>query len=171
MTQGLKRYQGSGDFHFITFSCYQRKPYLSLPSSRSLFEESLESTRVRYNFKVLGYVVMPEHIHLLLTEPPETPIFKALMSLKISSAKRLKESPFWQARYYDFNVFTSTKQVEKLKYIHRNPVRRGLAPRPEDWAWSSFRHHATGFEGTVQIESKWTAFKRDSSPNPPSKSQ
>jgi putative transposase len=132
MTEGLKRFQQAGDFRFVTFSCYQRRPYLDLPTSRNLFEEALERTRSKYKFGVIGYVVMPEHVHLLLTEPADAPLAKALMALKISSSKRSAESPFWQIRYYDFNVFTQRKQVEKLHYIHRNPVRRGLVQRPED---------------------------------------
>ncbi len=161
MTEGLKRYQQTGDFHFVTFSCYQRRPYLGLPEPRNLFEEALERTRSKYKFGVIGYVVMPEHVHLLLTEPAGAPLSKALMALKISSSKHLKESPFWQIRYYDFNVFTQRKQVEKLRYVHRNPVRRGLVDRPEDWEWSSFYHYRTGARGTVEIESSWTAFLRD----------
>ena len=72
-----------------------------------------------------------------------------------------RQKHFWQARYYDFNVWSQTKRVEKLRYIHRNPVRRGLVERPEDWAWSSFRHYATGEEGVVEIESEWTGRKRE----------
>ena len=83
------------------------------------------------------------------------------MALKISTSKRLNYSPLWQARYYDFNVFTAAKQVEKLRYIHRNPVSRGLVDRPEDWEWSSFRHYRTGPRGTVEVESSWTAFLRE----------
>jgi len=161
MTEGLKRYQQAGDFHFVTFSCYRRRPYLNLPQARQTFEEALERSRSKYGFLVLGYVVMPEHVHLLVTEPPAVPLAKALMALKISSAKQLPESPFWQARYYDFNVFTQHKQTEKLKYIHRNPVRRGLVEWPEDWEWSSFRHYLTGEPGIVQIESFRAAFQRD----------
>ena len=50
---------------------------------------------------------------------------------------------------------------EKVHYIHQNPVRRGLVARPEDWKWSSFRHIATGEDGVVEIESQWTARKRE----------
>ena len=56
--------------------------------------------------------------------------------------------------------FTSKKRIEKLKYIHRNPVKRGLVDRPEDWAWSSFRHYLTGESGVVGIESPWTEYYR-----------
>ena len=59
---------------------------------------------------------------------------------------------FWQKRYYDFNIRNYPQFVEKLRYIHRNPVKQGLCERPEEWEWSSFRHHATGAEGRVEIE-------------------
>ena len=58
-------------------------------------------------------------------------------------------------------MFTERKKVEKLRYMHRNPVKRGLVQHPKDWAWSSFRHYATGAEGIVEIESEWTARRRE----------
>jgi putative transposase len=73
------------------------------------------------------------------------------------------ENHFWQARYYDLNVWSERKRIEKLRYMHRNPVKRGLVETPEDWEWSSFRHYATGAEGVVEIESQWTARKREQS--------
>ena len=71
------------------------------------------------------------------------------------------EQHFWQKRYYDFNIRNYPQFVEKLRYIHRNPVKAGLCERPEDWEWSSFRHYATRSEGRVEIESEWTARKRE----------
>jgi len=73
------------------------------------------------------------------------------------------ESPtrFWQPRYYDFNIWTAKKRKEKLCYLHRNPVKRGLVEKQEDWAWSSFRHYLTGIEGVVEIESEWTGRRRE----------
>lgn len=126
MTQGLIRYQNSDDFHFVTFSCYRRQQHLGIPSVRILFERSLETMRKRYNFYVFGYVVMPEHVHLLVSEPETAVLSKAIQALKLSVAVQRKERPFWQARYYDFNVHTNRKHVEKLKYMHRNPAVRGL---------------------------------------------
>jgi len=147
--------------HFLTFSCYHRLPYLGTTEAKSLFETALERTRRKYGFVVAGYVVMPEHVHLLLNEPQHSQLDQAVKAIKLSMTLRRSERPFWQPRYYDFNVFTEEKQVEKLKYIHRNPVRRGLVEKPEDWAWSSFRHYSTGCEGTVEIESHWTAWRRE----------
>jgi putative transposase len=57
----------------------------------------------------------------------------------------------WQRRFYDFNVWTERKRVEKLRYMHRNPVKRGLVIQPEQWVWSSFRDYAFGEAGPVRI--------------------
>lgn len=161
MPNSLVRYQQTGNLHFVTFSCYRRQPHLGHPDAKSLFEHSLETMRLRYDFFVTGYVVMPEHVHLLLSEPRKAVLAKALQALKLSVAVQRRERPFWQARYYDFNVYSARKHIEKLRYMHRNPVKRGLVENPEDWPWSSFRHYATGDEGTIEIESDWTANKRE----------
>ncbi|MBS1802777.1 MAG: transposase [Acidobacteria bacterium] len=160
MTRGLHRFQQNGNFHFITFSCYHRQPNLRTAATRHLFESALERIRQRYQFVVIGYVVMPEHVHLLVNEPRINTLDRAIQALKLSVVRRTKMRPFWQTRYYDFNVWNPEKTTEKLRYMHRNPVARGLVAQPEDWPWSSFRHYATGVEGAVQIESFWTAAKR-----------
>ena len=164
MPKGLVRYQKSGDFHFITFSCYRRQPLLGRDAAYRVFEHELEALRRRYGFVVAGYVLMPEHVHLLLGEPLVRPLSVALQVLKQETSRKLKEkaeAPFWQPRYYDFNVHNELKRVEKLQYMHRNPVKRGLVAKPEDWPWSSFVHYATGKMGTVEVESEWTARRRE----------
>jgi putative transposase len=90
----------------------------------------------------------------------------AIKALKLSVSLQGKQRPFWQARYYDFNVHNEEKRIEKLRYMHRNPVKRGLVEKPEQWAWSSFRHYTTGGIGTVEIESFWTAARREGSCDP-----
>ncbi len=132
-------------------------------AARDLFEHALERVRRQYVFVVTGYVVMPEHVHLLVSEPRVEMLSRALQALKLSAAVRTTEHPFWQARYYDFNVPTHSKQVEKLGYMHRNPVVRGSVARPEDWASSSYRYYQTGERGVVEIESEWTAARRGGS--------
>ncbi len=161
MPSGLNRYQQTGQLHFITFSCYHRLAFLADAAHRDLFESALERMRNRYEWAVLGYVVMPEHVHLLVNEPECGQLDRAIQALKLSVSVRQRQRPFWQARYYDFNVWTAEKETEKLEYMHRNPVARGLVERPEDWPWSSFRHYATGCEGTVEVESFWTGWKRE----------
>jgi putative transposase len=158
MPSHLRRYQQAHDLHFVTFSCYRRQPKLGEPAARAVFERALENTRRRYQFRVRGYVVMPEHVHLLVGEPEDGVLATALQALKQSVSRRLalrSAEPFWQDRYYDFNVWTAKKEIEKLKYLHRNPVARGLVAKPEDWKWSSFRHYLTGEKDVVEIASDW----------------
>jgi len=160
MPAGLRRNEHTGHQHFLTFSCWQRRPYLGSAAARELFEQSLEKMRLRYDFLVVGYVVMPEHVHLLITEPICGTVARVIQAIKLSLARERGQRPFWLARYYDFVVYSEKKRVEKLRYIHRNPVARGLVARPEDWAWSSFRHYQMGLAGTVEIESWWTDRRR-----------
>ena len=95
-----------------------------------LFEDALERVRLRYLFAVAGYVVMPEHVHLLVNEPGRGRLSRTVQALKLSVSMRSRERPFWQAHYYDFNVSTHQKFVEKLRYIHCNPVNHPGQARP-----------------------------------------
>ena len=139
-------------------------PLLDSLAAKETFEAELERVRVWYGCYIAGYVVMPEHVHLLISEPERSKLSVVIQMLKqITSQKlRAKHLPrFWQVRYYDFPVWSEAKRIEKLRYIHRNPVKRGLVERPGDWKWSSFVHHATGMEGIVEIESQWSARRRE----------
>src|SRR5437660_6617293 len=109
---------------------------------------------------------MPEHIHVLISEPKRDTVSVVVQVLKQRAAHRLlqKSKPrlqrelwrtmrprFWQRRYYDFNVYSDGKVTEKLRYMHRNPVERGLVPSPELWRWSSYRAFAFCEEGVVKL--------------------
>ncbi len=172
---GLHRTYGAHHLHFITCSCYRRLPLLGTARSRDRFLAILEQTRRRYRFVVVGYVVMPEHVHLLLTEPeigtPSTvmQVLKQRTAHALLPKKRRADSrqqhlfedgashrAFWQARFYDFNVWTTKKRVEKLRYMHRNPVKRGLVESPEQWRWSSYRFYLLGETGPVRVNEGWT---------------
>ena len=162
MPWGLRRYQQTQQLHFITFSCYRRQPCLTTDRAKRMFEEALERARRKYGLLVFVYVVMPEHVHLLVSEPQRDLLSTAMQAIKQSVARRMiaGREHFWQARYYDFNICSQLKINEKLRYMHRNPVKRGLVERPEDWPWSSFRHYLTGEIGAVEIESEWTWRRR-----------
>jgi putative transposase len=174
MPSGLHRTYGAHHLHFITCSCYRRLPFLSSAKARDRFLSILEQTRERYRFVVVGYVVMPEHIHLLLTEPETGTPSTVMQVLKQRTARALLprkkrtdprqrnlfgEEPvrrsFWQARFYDFNVWTTKKRVEKLRYMHRNPVKRGLVASPENWRWSSYRLYLLDEAGAVRVNEGW----------------
>ncbi len=156
MTGGLERWYGGHDLHFITCSCYQRRHELGTPERRTLFLRVLERARQKYRFVVFGYVVMPEHFHLLIGEPEvgnPSVVMKVVKErfTKLLHHGGMRTGAIWQKRYYDFNVCTKEKRIEKLRYIHRNPVKRGLVKTPEEWQWSSFRGYRLGEEGLVKI--------------------
>ncbi|MGA8153223.1 MAG: transposase, partial [Terriglobales bacterium] len=169
MPSGLKRYYGADHLHFINCSCYPRQRWLDSRRRRDLFLRVLEQVRQRYDFVVVGYVVMPEHIHLLIGEPAKGNPSRVMQAVKQGFARRVLRQMrkrcvaaqgelftagtehVWQRRFYDFNVWSERKRIEKLRYMHRNPVKRGLVDEPEQWAWSSFRSYAYEEVGPVRI--------------------
>jgi len=175
MPTGLVRYQQARTLHYITFTCFHRAPYLGTAPARELFEATLERVRRWYGLWINAYVVMPEHVHMLVSEPQRSTLAVAIQMLKQIVSRQIHQNgprlpvlpeggagrPFWQRRYYDFNIWSRKKFEEKVHYIHQNPVRRGLVGRPEDWKWSSFRHIATGEDCVVEIESQWTTRRRE----------
>ena len=171
MPARLRRSYGTGYLHFITFSGHRLRLILRAPQCRDLFLRILEETRQRYGVIVVGYVVMPEHVHLLISEPDETTHSVVMQVLKQRFAKellaRLREraarpegslwttvlerGQVWQRRFYDFVLWNRHKRAEKLRYMHENPVRRGLVSAPEEWKWSTFRHYAYAERGPVLV--------------------
>jgi putative transposase len=162
MPYGLKRFQRAEALHFITFSCLHRLPFLQGPEPKETVEAILEETRARHQARIYAYVLMPEHIHLLINEPPSILVAQFLKALKQITSRRLKgdRQHFWQPRYFDANIRGETARSETIRYIHRNPVKRGLVETPSQYRWSSFNHYATGVRGVVEIESEWTASLR-----------
>jgi len=114
---------------------------------------------------------MPEHVHLLISEPEESNHSVVVQVLKQRFAhellERLREKNahpngslwktvleqghVWQRRFYDFVVWNHHKRAEKLRYMHNNPVRRGLVSSPEDWHWSSYRFYKYEENGPVLV--------------------
>ena len=177
MRHPLKRHYGQGDLHFVTFSCYRRRPLLGTVRARDRFVKILDEVRCRHEFRLVGYVVMPEHVHLLLSEPAKKDPSKILQVLKQKVARALlkkrrratngqlslpfdgsarEEAHFWQRRFYDFNVWSDKKLKEKLEYMHANPVQRKLVEHSKDWPWSSWAHYAGKGESRIRIDSRQT---------------
>jgi putative transposase len=162
MPYGLKRFQKAEALHFITFSCFHRLPFLDAPGAKDTVEAVLELTRARHEARIYAYVLMPEHVHLLINEPPSILLAQFLKVLKQMTSRKLRgrHERFWQERYFDGNIRGEAARSEVIRYIHRNPVKRGLVATPGDYWWSSFNHYATGVRGVVEIESEWTAMLR-----------
>jgi putative transposase len=171
MPNHLKRLVGKGDLHFMTFSCYRRLALLGTARARNVFVKAVGEVRKKYRIQVVGYVVMPEHVHLLIGESKLGMPSTVVHSLKLRVSKRMRgerrkksssqsslpfgegeaELPqFWQKRFYDFNVYSAAKRREKLDYMHRNPVTRKLVKDPKDWIWSSYSLYSR--RGTPLIE-------------------
>jgi putative transposase len=153
MPAALKRYSGHDYLHFLTCSCYHRQPGWR---ARAGVIYSCKSSKKFASATCLwwvGYVVMPDHIHLLISEPERGTPSTVMQVVKQRFARRVlnrqrrnarqaelwPEPPqhVWQKRFYDFHVWSERKRVEKLRYMHRNPVKAGLisiapiaAPRP-----------------------------------------
>ena len=118
MPRGLVRYHESGQSHFVTFSCYRRKAKFADGRLYNLFPVVLEEMRIRFGMRVYGYVVMPEHVHLLISEPLVGNPSKVIQAVKLSLSRRLATKgefagQFWQRRFYDFNLWGQRKEVEK----------------------------------------------------------
>ncbi len=161
MPKHLKRLVGQGDLHFITFCCYQRRRFLDTARARNIAAQVLRQVRARYHFALIGYVFMPDHVHLLMGEPLAAPpatilqVFKQRVSRRLRARKRgvstqlrlrfddgdYRERRFWQRRYFDFNVYSRAKVIEKLHYMHANPVKEKMVTHPGDWPWSSWCYY------------------------------
>jgi putative transposase len=169
----LERRYGQHDLHFVTFSCYRRRPLLGNTRARNTFVRILGELRDKYGFLLVGYVVMPEHVHLLISEPRVgTPsmviqVLKQRVSRELRRRKRrivpgqlvlpFSQGPgalphFWQRRFYDFNVWSWGKRREKLEYMHRNPLTRKLVRHPKHWPWSSWSSYEQDEDGLVRID-------------------
>ena len=167
MPSRLHRHYNLNHLHFITSSCYRRLPGFQGPEYRNFFIQTLARLRDRYRFELVGYVIMPDHFHLLMSEPRIDDPSRVMQVLKqtvsrhvlgvlrnadknskarrllrqLESSARPGRIQFWERRFYDFNVWSEKKRLEKLEYMHNNPVKRGLVKNPADWPWSSFRFY------------------------------
>lgn len=168
----LQRWEGTGAVRFVTFSCQLRLPLLGHPAIRDVFAEHLAMARSDHGFELYAWVVMPEHVHLIMRPRKGTELADALHSLKTSVAKRVVarwkelQAPvleelrtsrgrlrFWQkGGGFDRNVRDADELCKEIRYVHRNPVERELVKEPEDWAWSSVRWWMGRRKGEVECD-------------------
>lgn len=161
----------SGTARFITFSTYRRLPLFTHDAIKDLFATSLASARERDGFALYAWVVMPEHVHLLM-QPRQRSLSQTTATLKSSLARRViarwhaLDAPILlrlrddqgRTRFrqrgggFDRVVRDAEESHRELGYIHENPVTRELAATPTDWAWSSARWYRGDREGKVPID-------------------
>ena len=164
----VRHYHEAGELHELTFSCYRRMPLLTNDAWRKLLCQSIDRAVERWAYRLIAFVLMPEHLHLLVL--PTTKVVKVdrfLSGLKRPHSVRIKrlleqnhsplrerlpvqERPgktsfrYWQeGPGYDRNLFTEKVVMAAIDDIHENPVRRGLSKQATDWKWSSARWYVS----------------------------
>ena len=176
LNKTVKHFNLEAQAHELTFSCYKGMPLLFSDQTRRWFIKAVEEARARKDFSVFAFVVMPEHVHIIIQ--PNYPVYgiswflksmKQPVSRKVSGWLKqhdpeeharltrvrrdsFQEFRFWQAGGgYDRNIIDRTTLLRMIEYIHRNPVRRRLVEKPTDWKWSSASWYETG-ECVLQID-------------------
>jgi putative transposase len=172
-----RRYNDPGHAHALTFSCFRRQPFLSRDRSRQWFIDAVERARAKHHFHIWAYVIMPEHVHLLIWPTiSDYSVSEILNSIKQSVSKRAllfvhREASaflarmedrqangtihhrFWQrGGGYDRNIVEPSAAHLQAEYFHNNPVRRGLCAKPENWFWSSAADYAGVRSGPLSID-------------------
>jgi len=186
--KNLPKFNDDSYVHFITTTTYKNRPYFRDGEFCRILLEELKLYSKKYGFTLIGYVIMPDHMHLLLWwdrgEKLELSISKIMQGVKGVTARRiidlmvgnglehlLQPTPMrreqmlsltqksakshrqnlryrlWQPDFYDFNIYNEEKLLEKLNYVHHNPVRAGLVLSPGDYKWSSYRLYSSESEG------------------------
>lgn len=170
----MRHYDKDCSVRFVTFSCYKRYRLFSKAYIYELFSHHLKDFRTRHNIQVLGYVIMPHHVHLVIYPTKEIELGKAIGRLKsrfsyemirkwkkeglpvlnrLGTIRRGKEVVnFWQPRCYDHNCRSLTSVREKINYCHMNPVRAGLVKSPSEWKWSSYNWYRGDRDGIVYVD-------------------
>ena len=172
---------GLNHLHFITASTYRRTRLFDSHRFRSHFVQTHDQLRGEQNFRLLGWVLMPEHFHLLICPHPAESTSRIVQQLKQRTAasilrilrqnaanpwcartlERLRLPPsvhnqpvfrVWQRRFYPFGIYSEKKRLEKLAYMHANPVKRGLVTSPDLWPWSSFRSLHLGDDSILKMD-------------------
>jgi len=163
-----RMHDDEGQAQFVTFSCHRRRRLLGHARARQVVISLLASELMTHEGICSGFVIMPDHVHAIVWFSQPGRLSHFMKQWKQKSSVRLKKfihgqlpeysrkigrkDPFWQPRYYPFNLYSEKKAREKLDYMHLNPVRAGLVEKATDWAWSSARYFEDGRSVGVPLE-------------------
>lgn len=172
-------------FHYVTLVTYDRVPVFSSDRACEIFITTLEEVREKYPYKLVGYVIMPDHVHAIVNRSVDT-ISAWLRRVRGNSARRvlawLREEAHlsslkklqltipqkrnhrhavWQKDPSVVDLWSPKFVRQKLNYLHLNPVRAGLCQHPADWKWSSYRAYLPHRAGDVPIEIDWQAYWKE----------
>ena len=172
-------------FHYLTVVTHNRFPVFLSDKACQLLVDAILRAKEKYPFKLVGYVIMPDHLHLLInpfdqnisavmkqikgaaaheilewmrsreTEP-------SLAKLKLNSPqKRAHQYALWLKEFFPVELWSLKFIQQKLQYIHNNPVRAGLCAHPADWKWSSYRAYFPHEPGSVPLDIDWQAYWKE----------
>jgi REP element-mobilizing transposase RayT len=176
----LPRFHIDGHIYYITTNIYARLPLFTKASYVIALVDSLNFYRYQYDFKLLGYVIMPDHIHLIIWPQGQARVADLMRDFKTFTSKRIirqasveragdllaafecagketgrSEHKVWQDSYWDKNIYTESFLRQKLNYIHRNPVHGGLVQEPKDYLYSSYRNYACDEHWLIDVDCEW----------------
>lgn len=175
-----KRYRIEGSIFYITSNIYNRINIFTSPSFIIPIIDSLNYYRYQYACKLLGYVMMPNHLHLLIWPQVAHVVsdfmrdFKRFTSGRIARQAKVEgktewlqkfeeagsmtvraEYKVWQDSFWEQNIYTQKFLEQKLNYIHLNPVRARICTTAEDYPYSSYRNYYLGDNQLIEIDSEW----------------
>ena len=173
----VKYFNLPNNVHELTFSCFRNQHFLKNERFCRWFLEGLDKARIKYRFKLIAYVIMPDHVHLLIYPMEENyNMSKILSGIKVSLGRKVvnlarnTRSPllkrmahgnpdglqvyrFWQSGGgYDRNLISKKAVLNSIEYMHNNPVRKGLVNYPEEWVWSSAGYYAGSVDNPIRID-------------------
>lgn len=176
----LPRFHIEGHIYYITTVIYRRLPIFTRPSFVIPLIDSLNFYRYEQDFKLLGYVIMPDHLHLIIWPFGKASVSDFMRDYKTYTSKRIirqakaermvewvtafeqagletgrSDNKVWQDSYWDENIFSERFLRQKLNYVHRNPVRADLVEHPAEYPYSSFRSYEFGEERLIEIDRGW----------------
>ena len=153
-----KLFENEGHAYFVTFSCYRRRKLLNDDKAKRIVIHFLSVQLKNQKGNCVGFVVMPNHVHAMVYFKESTKLSIFMNQWKRRSSIQLKKlyqkfltkyaekinyrESVWQAKYYSFNIYSKSKAIEKLTYMHNNPVKSGLVNCPEEWKFSSARFYS-----------------------------
>ena len=178
---GLPRFHIEGHIYYITTNVYNQLPLFVKPAYIIPLFDSLNFYRYRYHFRILGFTIMPDHIHIIIWPQVGAPISDIMRDFKKFTARRIirqakvegredlihafedagratnrSDNKVWQDSYWDKNIFTDKFLRQKLNYVHRNPLRSGLVSEPELYPYSSYRNYSLNDDSLIEIDRGWT---------------
>ncbi|HCS55587.1 transposase [Rubinisphaera sp.] len=169
MSDSRRQYQDQLYCHFVTFSCHRRRNLLQPDPPKRILLGKLNQQLSRQSATCVGFVVMPDHMHLLVWFPETGQISRFMQTWKRLSSHAIRKwweenrqnysmsfdlsEGIWTPKYFSFEVSEQQKLSEKLNYLHLNPVRAGLVDRAVDWKWSSARWYEQ--HRSVGVPIKW----------------